>query len=246
VGELWSHGFAKFLAERPLEAGLLSGVLLTLLVSFFVERVLAVTRRAKWESVSTAAFEALAREVGVVIAGLNELVAGDDDANALGHAAYQARLRQRLDGMEWSLAARKELEELRVVYRNSLALWAGALVATGELADVLKRVASLNTDLSALEEWLRIRCGRGGFTSLGWTQDELVEIWDTVLAEAISLREDLWREAKGTTDPAWRSFRSPASPGRAELMADREDRSVRRVHERLVNAPKHPATLAGV
>jgi hypothetical protein len=216
------------------------------LVAFFVERVLAVTRRAKWESVSVAAFEALAYEVGVVINALNELVAGDEDANGLGHAGYQARLKERLGDMTWSMTARKELEDRRVVFRNGIALWAGALVATGELADVLKRVASLNTDLSALEEWLRIRCGRGGFTSLAWTPDLIVEIWDMVLAEALSLREDLWRDAKGTTDPAWRSFRSPASPDRALLIAAREDRSVRRVHERLIEPPPHPAKLAGV
>lgn len=244
--ELAWHGFAQFFAAHSIEAGFVSGVLLSLIVAFFVERILVVTRLAKWESVSVAAFEALAYEVGIVIGALNELVAGEDDPNALGHEGYVRRLKARLRDIEWSRRARKEIEVRRVVYRNGLGLWAGALVATGELSDVLKRVAALNINLSALEEWLRIRYGGGGFTELGWTEDGIVEVWLTVLAEALSLREDLWREAKQSTDPAWFSFRNPVKPDHLALMKEREDRSRRRVQEPLVDPPPHPALLAGI
>lgn len=245
--ELSSRGFAEFFATRPLEAGILSGLSLSLIVAIFVERVLAASRRAKWDSVRIGAFEALAYEVTLVIDRLNELVTGTDFA-ATPYAEYADAVRERLRDVEWAAGTCKEIEGLRIAYRNGFARWTGALLATGELSVVLHRIASLNIDLSALEEWLRIRCGRSGFTSLSWTEDGLAAIWDCVLAEALSLREDLWREAKGGTDPAWRAFREPVSDDRRSELNCREEEFAaggpRKVHLRIAEPPPHPARLA--
>jgi hypothetical protein len=71
-----SRGFGGFFVHRPVEAGFLSGVLLTLVVSVIISAVVDSIRDVKWKFLSIAAFEAVAYEVTLVIDGLNALVTG--------------------------------------------------------------------------------------------------------------------------------------------------------------------------
>jgi hypothetical protein len=274
-----SRGFGDFFAHRPVEAGFLSGVLLTLVVSVIVGAILDSVRNVKWNSLSVAAFEALAHEVTIVIDTLNTLVTGfaaDDGlltelrsiglgpvetarAHALEHSEYMTRLEMLIDrGFNqtpeergWCLRAQDAIIALRVGYRKGLGRWAAALVATGELARMLDRLAQLNQQLSSVEEWIRLRRGRSGWNTVAWTPRVVASVWADCLGEALSLREDLWRTAKGRTDPVWRDFRNPAPAAIRDEMSRREaawdpgDRRQRRVTSHRVATPTyaHPAAM---
>jgi hypothetical protein len=256
VTELVSDELASFFVDHPLLAGLLSGIILSLIAYWIIDAVLAALHEKRWAPLSTLAFKALAGETTLLIdkmawlatgieprneaapsaadratlAGLharNEVEPmGHADLGAIDYADYEPRLRRLVSDREWLGFAHDRLDAAKWRNRDGIAAWAGPMLSTGESSDVLNRLAGLNESFSTIQEWLRALRGQEGYEELEASEAEASRLWFTVLAEAISVREDLFRTSGGFVQP-WDKFRRALHPDDRKKAAERARRAVR-------------------
>jgi hypothetical protein len=126
------------------------------------------------------------------------------------HDVLAARLNALLEDAEWDRVAARSLDEVKWRFRDRIAQWATPMIEFEILAIVLGRLSALDARISSIQDRLR----------------EIVDskapepshraariVWFDTLAEAIGLREDLWRVAASQEEDAvpesnrWNKFR---------------------------------------
>jgi hypothetical protein len=268
AAELESHWIASFFADHPLQAGLVSGAILSLVAYWVINAVLAAVHEKRWRPLSALAFKALASETTLVIDVMAWLVWAIEPRNEAAphereqrcltalHAAaalapvddgdlgdvrfeeYRSRLLRLLGSDRWLVFAHDTLDRWKWRNRRRIGEWAAAMLTTGESAEVLNRLAHLNDHLSTLQEWLRARRRQPGYEDFDAAEAEACDVWFSVIAEAISVREDLMT-ASGRLPPTWARFRlalRAADRAKIEGRAARSSRSDRAARSVLVSA----------
>jgi hypothetical protein len=241
--EMAFGGFREFYTQRPLQAGVLTGVLLATVAFFGFDAVRADLNERRWAPLSNLAMLSMAHQTTLLIdvalwlatgrppvneaapsepaqASLVQLRARvglpttDGDVGGVGHAQYSAELEALLGTPAFRAFAGQQWDRWKWNNRAGVAQWAAAMLTTGETADVLNRLALLNEGISHLQRRLTAAAAEGPAAA--------VDTWLTWHAEAVSLREDLVRVARGSLDPDWTKFRGALRDcDRAELAEQR-------------------------
>lgn len=100
-------------------------------------------------------------------------------------------MKRLIQDEEWNRLAVDNLEVLKQRHREGLGHWAGVLLATDRLAEVLERHAALDVAIFELQRPLR-RVTR--HLTPDWETSAVTQ-WEGVLASAIELHEQMMREA---------------------------------------------------
>lgn len=230
--ELHDKEFAKFLADRPL----LSASIFTALLSFMAyggwNAVRAHWEAEKWRKLSSLAMVSMAYDITVVIDTCIWLVVGvkpfssftpsdaahdkltairtdkkcplitDQDYGKIKFEAHSSSLVSLTDHPGWLNLANLEVERAKVDHRRRIALWVPSMMLHPTATEVLGRVVALNDFLSTIQDNLRTAPEK----RKEQTHKELVDLWTWFLAEAMSLREDLWAASRGRKEE-WLSNR---------------------------------------
>jgi hypothetical protein len=220
------HGLGSFYTDHPLQAGIVTGVLLSLVAYFVVDAIRAELNEKRWEPLSKLAFISLAEETTQVIDTMLWVVTGidpkhkptdprlhkellqvravagvplpaHDDLGAVEGDEYASRLPSLLSDPNWVDFALRRVSHAKSQNREGLARWASAMLTNPDSADVLSRLVDFNELLSQLQEWLRVLAAYPGYEKLRATPDQAAASWLKVHAEAVSLREDLTRVSRG-------------------------------------------------
>ena len=161
------------------------------------------------------------------------------DLGKIQYEDYRRMLTTTMGDAEWRNLAVSVLGRWKWRNRDGLAIWAAAMLMTGETATVLNRLARLNEWLFVVQDALRP--GRYGLGSAA------VDEWFRWHAEAASIREDLIRVARGGLPDTWRQFREALPPEDRQELARRDvraatERGARRV---LTESFQPPAPIRG-
>lgn len=251
----WSFGTVRdFYQARPLQAGVLTGALLSAVAYFGFDAVRAQLNESRWSPLSTLAFVSLAYQTTLIIDVLLWLVTEIEPSN---DAAPDAELQQQLVGIrraagrrepphrdlgkvacphyrgelealladpDWRELAIQQLDRWKWRNRDGIATWAAAMLSTGEAAAVLNRLAQVNESVSVVQEWLRALAGHPGYQDRAASAAGALGAWMAAHAEATSVREDLMRAARGLP-PQYREFRAALEADQRQRLADRDERA---------------------
>lgn len=221
--ELHDAEFAKSLADRPLLSASIFTLLLSLMAVGGWNAVRAHWEGEKWRKLSSLAMVSMAHDITVVIDTSIWLVVGvkpfssftpsdeahdeltsirtdekcphitDQDYGNITFMAHSGSLDSLADHPGWLNLANLEIERAKVGHRRRIALWVPSMMLHPTATDVLGRVIALNEFLSHIQDNLRIPPDR----RTPQTHRDLVNLWTRFLAEAMSLREDLWATSRG-------------------------------------------------
>ena len=261
VVELRCGRVRMFYVDHPLQAGIVTGVVLSLVAYLGFDAVRASMNDARWGPLSSIAFLSLAYQTTLVIDVLLWLVTGIVPSNDATPPAdrqfelkmlrasagvplpagvdlgtveadpYRAALRKLLGSDDWCAFAVGELDQSKWRNRDGIARWAAAMLTTGEAAAVLNRLAYLNESLSVLQSSLRRLADTEASPHRAALEAGALTVWSSVHAEAVSLREDLWRATRGPS-PTWSEFRRALAPAYEAEIRKRAERSTGEAHVR--------------
>lgn len=221
--ELQDPEFAKALADRPL----LSASVFTLLLSLMAYGGWNALRThwdaERWRKLTSLAMVSMAHDITIVIDTCIWLVTGakpfssftppdtahhhlssirtsekcpeitDSDYGKINFLVHSTSLQRLTDNPEWRILANLEIERAKVGHRHSIARWVPSMMLHPTATDVLGRIVALNEFLSHLQDILRIPTDHRD----SQTHKDLIDSWTRFLAEAMSLREDLWATSRG-------------------------------------------------
>jgi hypothetical protein len=244
--EAASGDVSGFYVNHPLQAGLLTGILLSVAAVFGIDAVRTDLNERRWGPLSRLALLSLAAQTTLLIDVVLWLATGQKPSNeAEPDDRTQARLEEvrRQAGLSPAPAAHDLGAVQHETYREMLRTAAGNAAwrhfANGQLdhwkwrnRDGVARwaAAMLTTGetsdvlnrLAMLNEWLSdvqhtLRPGHH------LDSDDTVGHWLRWHAEAVSAREDLVRAARGTLSPEWARFRLALSTEDQAALARRAE-----------------------
>lgn len=223
LGEQRDAVFAQFLAGHALLSGFMLALLLSLIAIGGLDALRAHWEAERWRKLSSLAMLSIAYDVTIVVDTLIWLVIGvkptgsfeppesaheelthlrdhegfprtfDSDYGNVRYPSYSAILNKLADNPGWLKLANQEIDRAKVRHRRSVALWVPSMMLDPNTTDVMNRVAAFNEFLSYIQKNLRTHRETGGQES----HSLLVGSWIDMLAEGISLREDLWATSRG-------------------------------------------------
>jgi hypothetical protein len=246
VVELVSGGVREFYTERPLQAGVVTGVLLSVVAYFGLDAVRADLNERRWAPLSRLAFMWLASQTTLLIDIALWLVTAQRPVNdARPDDATQAELvnirsAAKLDppplqvdlGQVQHAPYRQMLERLMVepAWRRfavkQLGRWkwrnrAGIGTWAAAMLSTGESADVLNR-LALLNEWLSDVQDSLRSDST-FDREQAVANWLSWHAEAISVREDLVIAGRGELPPEWPAFRQALTPTDREELEGRHD-----------------------
>lgn len=222
VGESRDAEFAKFLANRPLLSGFLLASLFALIALGGLDALRAHLEAERWRNLSSLAVLSIAHDITMVIDTFIWLVIGvkprgsfepsdsaqeeltdiraledldqtdDADYNHVQYGKYSEILEKLVGNAKWRTLANLQIDGVKAGHRRSIALWVPSMMLDPNTTEVLSRVAGLNDFMSHIQKNLRNHQDSSGPKS-----QDLVDSWMKFLAEATSLREDLWAISRG-------------------------------------------------
>jgi hypothetical protein len=244
--EAASGEVSGFYVDHPLQAGMLTGILLSVVALFGIDAVRADLNERRWQPLSRLALLSLAAQTTLLIDVALWLVTGQrpvndarpdaeaqaelerlrldaglrpppdrPDLGAVRYADYLGMLRTAAGDPGWRDFANRHLDRWKWRNRSGIAQWAAAMLTTGETSDVLNRLAMLNEWLSDVQHTLRPENHVDADLTAG--------LWLQWQAEAVSLREDLVRAARGDLPQEWQRFRLALPPEDREALAARAE-----------------------
>lgn len=247
--ELHDEEFAKSLADRPLLSSFIFTSLLSAMAFGGWNALRAHLEAEKWRKLSSLAMVSMAYDVTVVIDTCIWLLVGvkpfssftpsdaaqdkltsirtdrkcpqitDQDYGKITPEEYSKSLKNLTDHPGWLSLANLEVERAKVEHRRRIALWVPSMMLHPTATDVLGRIVALNDFLSHLQDNLRRTPERRSEQ----TRKDLENLW--FLAEAMSLREDLWAVSRGRQEE-WLSNRNPLPENIKEDMDRRDEKPV--------------------
>ena len=250
LAEMRSGVLRHFYAERPLQAGVITGVMLSLVALFGFDAVRAKLNERRWLPLSRLALLSLAYQTTLLIDVLLWLVTArspvndarpdaatdkeleearahskfqsptDQDLGTVQYDDYRGMLEQLIQNERWRHFAVRQIGRWKQRNRDGIGMWAAAMLTTGEAADVLNRLAMLNEWLSGVQDPLR---GKGSITSDDAAS--VVNEWLNWHAEAVSVREDLVRAGRQVLPPEWATFREAVAPNDQRGLQDRHQKN---------------------
>lgn len=145
----------------------------------------------------------------------------DWDYGHLTYALYKPMLEVLIQDKAWCRLAEIEISGAKDRHRQKITGLLPAMFLTPDAVSILNRTVGLNHWMSAVQSQLNLLASQASYSHknhpLHQLQKEVVNDWMTFLAEAISLREDLWTLSRKYSE-AWRSNRNVLDPKhRAEL-----------------------------
>jgi hypothetical protein len=228
--EAVSGDVSRLFVDHPLLAGVVSGILLSIVAVFGIDAVRSDLHERRWGPLARLALLSLAAQTTLLIDVVLWLATGQQPSNeaepdagtqtrlteirhgaglepppatsdlgAVRYEDYRAMLRRAADDPAWRAFANRQLDHWKWRNRDGISRWAAAMLTTGESSDVLNRLALLNEWLSDVQHTLRSRHHVDG--------DDTVAQWMRWHAEAVSVREDLVRAARGALPEEWVRFR---------------------------------------
>jgi hypothetical protein len=246
VGEMLAGSLRTFYTDHPLQAGVLTGVLLSIVAYFGFDAVRAELTEQRWRPLSKVALLALKYETTVFFDTLLWLVTARPPVNHARPAAtsqrkltdlraavglspptdlnlatikrndYESMLRLLIEYPPWRAFAVKFINRAKWRHRDGIAAWAAPMLSTGESADVLNRVAILNEWSSEFDSGLLSL--EPGEVDL----EQVVDDWLNWLSEAVSLREDLVRASRGRVSSADQESRRLLTPADVLQLEERD------------------------
>lgn len=262
IGEQLDPMFAKFLAEHPVFSAFIFTLLLTLIAWGGLDALRAHWEAEKWRKLSSLAMMSMAYDITVVIDTCIWLVVGvkpfssftpsdaahdeltsirthgklskitDQDYGKITFEDHSTSLQSLTGHSGWLKLANLEVERAKVDHRRRIALWVPSMMLHPTATDVLGRVVAFNDFLSNIQDNLRIPPER----RTPQTHNDLVDSWTRFLAEAMSLREDLWATSRGRKDE-WLSNRKLLPENIKKDMGLRDEKPVRDVVTRAFFVP---------
>jgi hypothetical protein len=152
------------------------------------------------------------------------------DLGKIRFSDYEESIHRLLENKAWRDFALATLDRAKWRNRDGVAVWASAMLTTGESADALNRLALLNEGVSTVQKQLRL--------STPEAATAVERTWLDWHAEAISLREDLHFASRGTLSVEWESFRWSLRPAdQAELQSRTEKADESGSRRRLLSQP---------
>lgn len=244
--ELASGGVREFYAARPLQAGVLTGALLSVVAYFGFDAVRAELNERRWAPLSRLALLWLASQTTLLIDVVLWLVTAQRPSNdARPDNATQATLADirsaagvdappsQVDlGQVQHDPYRRMLEQLvpdpawRTFAVEQLDHWkwrnrSGIATWAGPMLSTGESADVLNR-LALLNEWLSdLQHALRAYPRVG--RDEAVANWLSWQAEAVSVREDLVIASRGVLPPEWPAFRQALTPQDRDALQGRHD-----------------------
>lgn len=213
----------KFLSSHPLLTAMGTAFLLSLIAIGGLDALRAHWEAERWRKLSSLAMLSIAYDVTRVRDVFIWLVIGikpissftrssevqeelnslrkseglsethDADYGKVQYVDYAPMLKCLADNQIWQPLANVEIDRVKAYHRKCLALWVPSMILHPNTTRVLARVVELNESLSEIQGTLSDRHRNRTLES----HEILVTSWTGLLAEATSLREDLWAASRG-------------------------------------------------
>jgi hypothetical protein len=257
VIELVSGGVREFYRDRPLQAGLLTGFILSLIAVFGIDAVRADFQERRWAPLSQLAFLSLAYQTTLIIDTFLWLVTGERPSNqARPDDAVQARLQaiRAAAGLEVTPG----VADLGQIEHDSYRRMLGQLMQDEAWRVCtrmeLDRCKWRNRDGIATWAAAMLTTGEAAdvLNRLAMLNEQVSHVqhavesgkadamnrWLYCHAEAVSVREDLIATARGLLPTEWLAFRQAlAASHREELHRRHEQHSQSRNARKLLTEP---------
>ncbi len=251
VIEMVNDGIQAFYKDHPLQAGVITGVLLSVAAYFGFDAVRAELTEHRWRPLSKVALLALKYQTTLLFDTVLWLVTARPPINdarptrdaqrelakirkaaglspprdlnlaTITRTDYEQMLRRLIGCRAWRDYALHAIDEAKWRHRDGIAAWAAPMLTTGVSADVLNRLATLNEWSSELQ--LRLNRVQPERPEIEPVVEPVVEDWMDWLSEAVSLREDLVRASRGQVAPADQESRKLLTAEDARAIAERDE-----------------------
>lgn len=251
IVESVNDAVAKYLSDHPLLTGVATALLLSAIAVGGLDALRAHWEAEKWRRLSSLALLSIANDITRVIDAFIWLVIGvkpvnsfspskaahteltiirsreglpvthDPDFSKVEFGDYSSLLDRLVDDREWLLLANLEIDRAKARHRRSIALWVPSMLLNPSTVKVLARVVAFNDFLSQIQARLRIHTDVLAPPS----HEVLVDFWTKFLAEATSLREDLWATSRGRLSE-WRDSRRLLPPEFQKELQSRDHEDV--------------------
>ncbi len=261
VIEMVNDGIQAFYKDHPLQAGVITGVLLSVAAYFGFDAVRAELTEHRWRPLSKVALLALKYQTTLLFDTVLWLVTARPPINdarptrdaqrelakirkaaglspprdlnlaTITRTDYEQMLRRLIGCRAWRDYALHAIDEAKWRHRDGIAAWAAPMLTTGVSADVLNRLATLNEWSSELQ--LRLNRVPSELAEL----DRVVEDWMDWLSEAVSLREDLVRASRGQVAAADQEARKLLTAADACAIAKRDEAAGREESRKTLITP---------
>ena len=212
--------------EHPGVGALLAGFLVAATGILVFDTVRTHLANKRWKAVSDLTLLALSRELTVVIDVFLWLGSGrvpkspigvethqqtrmvkirkklhlctrqDPDYGTLAYDSYFGWLEALVEDTGWCDLAEDKVSRLKDQHRQSIVRLLPAMFLTSDAVGILNRVVLVNHWLSAIQSHLNNLAKNGVRVAV---PEQVSTEWMAFLAEAISLREDLWFKARPTS-----------------------------------------------
>ncbi len=228
---------ATYLSDHPLLTGVATALLLSAIAVGGLDALRAHWEAEKWRRLSSLALLSIANDITRVIDAFIWLVIGvkpinsfspsraahtelttirtgeglpvtdDPDFSKVEFGDYSSMFGRLADNREWLLLSNLEIDRAKARHRRSIALWVPSMLLNPNTVKVLARVVAFNDFLSHIQARLRSH----NDVLSPQSHAVLVHSWTKFLAEATSLREDLWATSRGRLSE-WQNSRRLLPP----------------------------------
>jgi hypothetical protein len=198
------HLLTGFWRDHSMISAVVSGLLFIGIGVLVVDDAIGSLERRRWRRVQRVVWRSLTVSMRRLRSRLRFFMTGDDSgarvsadtsswervktgARACGHLPpdHASRFRALVTNADWVTGARKLLVEEKDAGRELLARWAPLMLASGDLARELEKVARLNDELSDFERELRVMQEAGSSPSEERI-DELSSRWAKLLRGVVA------------------------------------------------------------
>jgi hypothetical protein len=207
------HLLSGFWREHSMLSAIVSGLLFIAIGVLVVDDAISALESRRWRRVQRVVWRSLTVSLRRFRSRLSFCVTGDEngaratsdsgswDRVKLAAAAcgqlpprHDVRVRALIRNPEWVGGVRRLLVEEKDAGRELLARWAPLMLASGDLAGELEKVAELNDDISDLERQLRLM-QEAASPAAEQVVEAIVKRWTTLFRSVIESERALAKRA---------------------------------------------------